>query len=222
MTSMRLLLIPLFLLGAWALYSPPSAQAECRIVDATPTYTAGQLKDHTCDTSGLLQVEVSGGLTALGTSTAAAPSLVEGEPAAFSFDLAGNARFTMGTLLAGEDQPNNLLMTSGGNTRQLLVDGSASVPTTDGTSTTYLLPVGNKTFQAILTCTGTCIQVIDIWGSSINSTDTAKASLLCTLTLNQATTASKSCLVSTAWAFYFNVRTSTGGTTPLMRLFANF
>jgi hypothetical protein len=48
-----------------------------------------------------------------GTATAGAPTLVEGSAGSFSFDLAGNARVTLGTLLSGEDQTNNVLRVEG-------------------------------------------------------------------------------------------------------------
>lgn len=42
-------------------------------------------------------------------STAAAPSLTEGTANSFSGDLLGNTRVTIGTLLSGEDQTNNVI-----------------------------------------------------------------------------------------------------------------
>jgi hypothetical protein len=78
--------------------APPAVQAECRVATSVPTYEAGQLKDITCDIHGAVAMGGGGG-----SATAAAPSLAEGSAGSFSFDLAGNARVTQGTLQAGED-----------------------------------------------------------------------------------------------------------------------
>src|ERR1043165_8393689 len=112
--------LALFLLcGTWSLASP-EARAGCVVETATPAYADGtSLRDDKCDATGARKVTSAGaaGISNLGTANAAAPSLVEAAQASFSFDLSGNARFTLGTLLSGEDQTNNLLMTSGGAVR---------------------------------------------------------------------------------------------------------
>ncbi len=45
-----MVLVPSLALSLYALQG--EARAECRVLSATPSYTAGQLKDLTCDTSG--------------------------------------------------------------------------------------------------------------------------------------------------------------------------
>ena len=62
-------------------------------------------------------------------------------------DTSGNQRVTLGTLLAGEDQTNNLIATSGGVVRQTTVESQI----TDTTSAAVAVPVGSKTFMGVLT-----------------------------------------------------------------------
>ncbi len=213
------------ILMVWALYHPPSVQAECKVLTADPTYTDGQLKDLRCTTAGLLDVNISSGaVTSLGTATAAAPSLAEGAAGAFSFDLAGNARVTMGTLLSGEDQTNNLLMTSGGATRITQLVGTGGVPSTasDATTTATILPVGMKTFHSVVTCTGTCVQTQKIYGAFESSATIAKSTLVCILTNNASTTATDYCKTNLPYSYWFVVTSATSGTTPLAGLFAMY
>lgn len=74
------------------------AQAECRVVSTAPIYLLGKLQSISCDVRG--NIGVGGGP---GSTTSAAPTFVEGSAGYFSFDLAGNVRFTLGTQLSGED-----------------------------------------------------------------------------------------------------------------------
>jgi hypothetical protein len=57
----------------------------------------------------MLAITVEGHAAGPVSATAAAPSLTEGTANSFSSDLAGNVRTTLGTLLSGEDQTNNVL-----------------------------------------------------------------------------------------------------------------
>jgi hypothetical protein len=108
---------------AW--WFPDQAQAQCRAYASPQTYTDTQVMGHfDCDLNGNLRISGSG------TATAAAPTYTEGAPGAFSFDLSGNLRMTLGTLISGEDQTNNLLMTSGGVVRQTQILGTGGIPTT--------------------------------------------------------------------------------------------
>ena len=166
-TRMYLLAIGLLALSTVAMTA--EARAECKVLDAVPTYTAGQLKDHTCTTSGYVNFNLaSGTLTGLGTATAAAPTLSEGAAASFSFDLAGNTRFTLGTLISGEDQTNNLLMTSGGVAR-ITTLGSVTSATT---STPALIPTGAKALmgQIINATSETKAITATVYGNWTNST----------------------------------------------------
>src|SRR4029077_17894416 len=98
----RISVLLLCMLGGWSWIAPSEVQAECRVLTTPEVYTPGQVVRDVCDTSGARTVVVGGVATVsgLGTANAAAPTLVEGAGASFSFDLAGNARFTLGTLLA--------------------------------------------------------------------------------------------------------------------------
>jgi len=207
--------------------SPP-IQAGC-VVETTGTYAEGtNLRDNKCDTAGNLKTSLGGvGSGGFGTSTAAAPSLVEGAGASFSFDLAGNARFTMGTLLSGEDQTNNLMMVSGGATRITQLVGTGGVPSTatDATSTATILPVGRKTFQGLVTCTGTCVQIQKIYGAQESSATVAKSALVCTLNPGASvatTSATDWCSTDLNFSYWFVVTSSTSGTTPLSAVMAMY
>jgi len=112
------------------------------------------------------------GITSLGTSTAAAPTLAEGANSFFSFDLAGNARVTLGTLLAGEDQTNNGIMVFGAATR-LITFSSVTSATTSTTQTVF---VGPKTFMAYMGgASETKAFDLTIYGNWQNSTTGGRA-----------------------------------------------
>jgi len=212
------------LLALWACYSPPSVQAECRVLTTPETYTAGQVVRDVCDIHGTrttIGADSSGTVTGTvgGQATAAAPTLVEGTYYGFSLDLAGNTRSTLGTLLSGEDQTNNLLMTSGGAVRQTVV---ASVITTNTTSAAGIVPVGSKTFYGQVVCSsGACTQTQAIYGD-IDS-DAANGILLCTLTLSGTTRTQDACPVITAnFSYYYVVTTATTGTSATGAIYAMY
>ena len=218
-------LIILLLLGGSWLVSPP-VQAGC-VVETSGSYAEGtNLRDNKCDTSGNLKTSLGGvaGAGGFGTATAAAPTLTEAAGANFSFDLAGNVRVTLGTLLSGEDQTNNLIMVSGGATRITQLVGTGGVPSTasDATTTATILPVGKKTFHSVVTCTGTCVQTQKIYGAFESSATVAKSTLVCTLTNNASTTATDWCATDLAYSYWFVVTSATNGTTPLAGLFAMY
>lgn len=103
-----------------------------------------------------------------GLSTAAAPTLIEGAGASFSFDLTGNARVTFGTLLSGEDQANNLLMTSGGANRIT----SLGAVTSATSSTPMAIFTGPVRFMGQITnaTSETKALTVDIYGNWTSST----------------------------------------------------
>jgi len=209
------------LLALWACYIPPAVQAACEVQSATLTYANGAfIGGDLCDTAGNKKVTLGGAASGgLGTANAAAPTLAEGAGAAFSFDLSGNARMTLGTLLSGEDQTNNLLMTSGGAVRQTIV---ASVITTNTTSAAGIVPVGSKTFYGQVVCSsGACTQTQAIYGD-IDS-DAANGILLCTLTLSGTTRTQDACPVVTAnFSYYYVVTTATTGTSATGAIYAMY
>ncbi len=218
----RILLIAAILVGGGWVASPP-VQAGC-LVDSG-TYTTGQtLREPLCDTNGNLKVTTSSGGGVSATATAAAPSYSEASNSALSLDLSGNLRVTMGTLLSGEDQSNNLLMTSGGAVRITQLVGTGGVPSTasDATTTATILPVGKKTFHSVVTCTGTCVQTQKIYGAFESSATVAKSTLVCILTNNASTTATDYCRTDLAYSYWFVVTSATSGTTPLAGLFAMY
>ncbi len=200
------------LLALWACYSPPDAQALCSVSSATPTFVDGStMQAESCDTSGNMRVTIGGSAAGgLGTANAAAPTLVEAAAASFSFDLSGNVRMTMGTLLSGEDQTNNLIMTSGGAVRTTTFS-SVTAAATNSTVTT--VPVGSKTFfvQIINATSETKAATVSIYGNVISST--TGGILLCTVTLPSTATTLQlqdACPVVTANFPYYYYATAAG------------
>ena len=200
------------------------AEAGC-VVETTGTYTEGvNLRDDKCDTAGNKKVSIGAG-GGLGTNTAVAPVRTEGSTGTFSFDLSGNARVTLGTLIAGEDTTNNLLMTSGGLVRQTQILGTGGIPSTatDATTTPQVLPTGTKTFTGRITCTGTCVQTQKIYGTWRSTADATKDDLVCTITLNASTSDQASCAgVRSNYSYWYVATTLTSGTTPLAGIFVQF
>ncbi len=173
--------------------------------DGTNTLLGGVGDSAKVTLSGL----ASGG--GFGTATAAAPTLIEAAPASFSFDLSGNARFTMGTLLSCEDQTNNLCMVSGGAVRTTTFS-SVTAAATNSTVTT--VPVGSKTFvvQIINSTSETKAATVSIYGNVISST--TGGILLCTVTLPSTATTLQlqdACPPVTANFPYYFYATAAGG-----------
>lgn len=145
-TPLRILL-GLALVLSWGAWHPAASQASCEVHTTTPTYSdLTFLGVDLCDSSGnkMVSMGTAGGL---GTATAAAPTRVEGAGTSFSFDLSGNARVTLGTLISGEDQTNNLMMVSGGVVRQT----SMGAVTSATSSAVGLVPTGVHNFMAQMT-----------------------------------------------------------------------
>ncbi len=196
----------LLLMLALSLWTAP-AWAAC-LVDSGTFPTGHVLRDVLCDTSGNQRVVIGGSAGGgLGTATAAAPTLAEGAAASFSFDLAGNARFTLGTLISGEEQTFDLLKTSGGSVRTTTFSSVTSATS----STVTTVPTGAKTFmgQIINATSETKAATVLIYGNWTNST--TGGILLCTLTLPSTVTVLQlqdACPVVTAnFAFYYYTAT---------------
>lgn len=179
-----------------------TAWAECKVLTTAPVYAAGQLKDITCGTGGAIAI---GG--APGSATAAAPTYTEGGQGSASYDLSGNQRVTLGTLLAGEDQTNNLLMTSGGVARTTTFSSVTSATS----STVTTVPTGAKTFvaQIINATSETKAATLTIYGNLISSTTGGIA--VCQLVLPSTATVVQlqdACPVSEVnFPFYFYTAT---------------
>lgn len=124
-------------------------------------------------------------------------------------DTAGNKPVTLGTLFSGEDQTNNLLMTSGGAVRTTPM---ASAVTTNTTSSAVGLPIGDKTIYGSVDGTGSVTQTQAIYGGLTSGMTTTNGTLLCTLVLSGTTHAHDQCTVSGPWLFYIIVTTNTTGT----------
>ena len=214
----RLLLIPALLLGL-AVPVMAGEKIDLRQSNGTVTPLGGD------GDSAKVTITGSSGPTSGGcTATAAAPSYSEGDDEATSCDLAGNTRVTLGTLISGEDQTNNLLMTGSGVPRITQLVGTGGVPSTasDATTTAQVLPAGLKVFHGIVTCTGTCVQTQKIYGAFENSATVAKSVLVCTLENNASTTATSFCKTDAPFLYWFVVTSLTSGTTPLAGLFAQY
>ena len=215
---MKRLLLCGVLLGLLAWASPPPVQANC-VVTGTETFPAGTyIPDDKCDNTGAKKTTSTGGtISSLGTNTAAAPVLGEGSSGSFSFDLAGNARFTMGTLLEGEDQNNHLLNIGFGATR---ITTFPSVITTT-TSATQTLFTGPVRFMAQITnaTSETKAATLDIYGNWTNST--TGGIKICTITLPSTVTVTHLediCpIVTPIFSFYYYTSTiyTSGSSAPL-------
>ena len=113
-------------------------------------------------------------------------------------------------LLAGEDQPNNALMTEGAAVRSTTM---ASAVTTNTTSTAVALPTGSKSIYGSVTGTGAITQTQAIYGGITSGVTSTTGILLCTLTLSGTTAVYDACPVMTAnFLFYIVVTTATTGT----------
>lgn len=122
-------------------------------------------------------------------ATEVPPTYTEGQPAGFSFDLNGNARFTLGTCISGESDcavlaPNKYLMIHGATIRDIL--GATGI-TTNTTSAIFTIPTGAKTPRAKVEGTGAVTATLKLYGSYDTSTTVADAVLLCTATLSGTT-----------------------------------
>ena len=176
---------------------------------ASSTVTATGV--YICSTSGLshFQAPLSGCSGC--TVTVKAVTSTEGSIAAgLNFDASGNIEVTLSTLLSGEDQTNNLLMTSGGVVRSTTM---ASAVTTNTTSTAVALPVGSKSIYGSVTGTGAITQTQAIYGGITSGVTSTTGILLCTLTLSGTTAVYDACPVMTAnFLYYIVVTTATTGT----------
>ena len=140
-------------------------------------------------------------------NNATAPTVVEGTANSFSGDLSSNVRITQGTLMAGEDQTNNLLMTSGGVARMTTFSSVTSATT----SSVSAVPMGAKTFvaQIINATSETKAATLTIYGNLISSTTGGIA--LCIITLPSTATTLQlqdSCpITSVNFLYYFYTAT---------------
>ena len=137
-------------------------------------------------------------------------SYTEGTPIRGNrYDTNGNMKVHIGTLLSGEDQTNNLLMTSGGVVRQTTVTMGAAA-TANGTTAAFAVPTGIKTFVGQVVGTGAVLQTQTIYGDVDN--DAANGIAVCVL-VNSGTTRDQSfCRTDAPFLYYYVVTTATSGT----------
>lgn len=125
------------------------------------------------------------------------------------YDTGGNLKITSGTLYSGEDQTNNLLMTSGGAVRLTTVTMGAAA-TANGTTAAFAVPVGVKTFYGQVSGTGSVLQTQTIYGDVDN--DAANGVPVCVLVNSGTTRDQSSCRVDAPFLYYYVVTTATSGT----------
>jgi hypothetical protein len=125
-------------------------------------------------------------------------------------------RVTQATLLAGEDQTNNLLMTSGGAVRGSegnLINAAVG----DATSAAFTLPTGYKTLTGRITGAGAVAQVITIYGGTSSGMAAVTSDVVCTITLSGTSGAAgtaASCPPFIAPFLYYKAVTSGSTGTP--------
>ena len=162
----------------------PQAQANCEVSTTAQTFNNGSMMGAmNCDTAGNQRVIIGAPGGVSGTATASAPTLSEGSTGYFSWDLSGNLRTTLGTLLSGEDQTNNLMMTGAGVTR-ITTMGPVAAPATTSSVTT--VPSGPKTFMAYMGgASESKAASLTIYGNWQNSTTGGVA--VCTISIAAVT-----------------------------------
>lgn len=121
----------------------------------------------------------------------------------------GRASTSVGIGQAGAvDFTNNLVMTSGGVVRSTVM---AAAVTTNTTSTSVALPVGNKSIYGSVAGTGAITQTQEIWSgltSGFTPTVAGGGVKLCTLILSGTTFAGDQCGVITAAGLFYKILTS--------------
>ena len=142
-------------------------------------------------------------------------------------DLGGTgavADMNMATLLACEDQTNNLCMTSGGAVRGTegnLINSAVG----DATSAAFTLPTGSKSFTARITGAGSVVQTLKIYGGTSSGMVAATSELLATINLAGTSGAAGTAAMTppiTAAVLYYIVVTSASSGTPTTILTANY
>ena len=190
-------------------------------------HLTGKLMTETDTATGnttLITTSGSGSLSGSGCRpTAASPTYIEAVVNYLSCTIGGALRVYLDGLIEGEDQPNHLLMTSGGAVRQTNIGPAVSTNTTGAVFAAY---TGIKTFQGRMVCNAgastDCGITFEIRGNSINSTTGSES--LCTTTIPTGTaTLSGTCPgISTPWPYVFFITTGKVGTNILVDIYMNF
>ncbi len=192
--------------GCMALPATTQAQTcEARNDGNVPNYTNGTPNPIICDTHGSQRVTIMGP-----SGSTSGVSLVTPNGDSVMDETNDAVSVTLDTLISGEDQTNNLLMTSGGAVRSTTM---ASAVTTNTTSSAVALPVGSKSIYGSVTGTGAITQTQAIYGGITSGVTSTTGILLCTLTLSGTTAVYDACPVMTAnFLYYIVVTTATTGT----------
>lgn len=127
--------------------------------------------------------------------------------------VSGGSWVELRTLLAGEDQTNQLFRTSGGAVRSTVM-GTGMVVGGDGVpKVAVVLPVNTKTIYGAVNGTGAVTQTQKIYGGVTSGLTEITGDLLCTLTLSGTTHAHAACAAITVnYLFYMVVTSATTGT----------
>lgn len=185
----------------------------CSLVGTNASATTASASGlYVCNTSGMsgFRARISSYSSGSVTVVAQRTTAYAGATSGFLFDATGNVMMALGTLLSGEDQDKNLLMTSGGAVRSTTM---ASAVTTDTTSAAVALPVGSKSIYGSVAGTGAITQTQKIYGGITSGVTSTTGILLCTLTLSGTTAVYDACPVMTAnFLYYIVVTSATTGT----------
>ena len=134
-------------------------------------------------------------------------------------DSAENKYVTQGTLTAGEDQTNNLVMTSGGLPRSSAIMTSVS---TNTTSSTVILPIGSKSIKGTLTCNAgaatNCGVTFTIYGNETNSAANGEQLCQVVIPIGLAITPGTCPAITTPWMFMYATTTGIAGTSPSLNV----
>lgn len=187
---------------------------------ATLTLNLAQVKGQTSDPGGSGGgVSLSGGCK----PTAAAPTYSEGVANYLSCLLDGSLRIYHQYLGWGEDPDNDLLKTSGGKVR---VTNLMTNVSTNTTSATQILPVGEKTIQATLVCNAggstNCGITFIIYGYRLNATTIGEPLCEATIPTGLATAIATCDTFRANFLFYWASTSGVAGTSPALTVDAMY
>ena len=189
-----ILMLPLLRLDAWAAYETITKQED------------------TANTGGKFAVPI----LCTRQDTLASSTDADGDYSDVKCDTAGNVDVTLGTLFSGEDQTNNLLMTSGGAVRKTTL---ASGVTTNTTSSAVAVFTGTKTIYGQVVCSsGACTQTQEFFCDIDN--DAANGTSLGLLTLSGTTRDQGYFTYTAACSYVYVITTVTTGTSATGAMYA--
>lgn len=126
---------------------------------------------------------------------------------------------TLRTLLSGEDQTNNLLMTSGGIVRLTTLMSGVSTNTTSSLVDGY---TGSKTVKGTLTCNAggstNCGVTVTIFGNEENTTNGSEQLCQVVVPTGAAYTPVTCPVITAAFRYLYATTTGIAGTSPSLTL----